>query len=61
MLVEESRVFQVVTFHALSLHHSELDQNRVLLDVMIIADEVDAQLMESVRCLTEPTLSEGVA
>jgi hypothetical protein len=33
----------------------------VLLDVMIIADEVDAQLVESVRCLTETTLSQGAA
>jgi hypothetical protein len=61
MLVEESRVFQVVTFHALSLHQSELDQSQVLLDVMIIADEVDAQLAESVRSLTGTKLSEGAA
>jgi hypothetical protein len=55
MLVEESRVFQVVTFHALGLYHRELDQNQVLLDVMIIADEVDAQLAESVRGLLGTT------
>jgi hypothetical protein len=61
MLIQESRVFQVVTFRTLDLHHSELDQNQVLLDVMIIADEVDAQLVESVRCLTETTLSQGAA
>jgi hypothetical protein len=61
MLIQESRVFQVVTFRTLDLHHSELDQNQVLLDVMIIADEVDAQLVESVRSLTGTTLSEGAA
>jgi hypothetical protein len=61
MLIQESRVFQVVTFRTLGLHCGELDQNEVLLDVMIIADEVDAQLIESVRCLTETTLSEGAA
>src|SRR5271155_842 len=49
MLIEESRVFQVVTFGTLHLHQSELDQNQLLLDVMAIADEVDAQLMETVR------------
>jgi hypothetical protein len=51
MLIEESRVFQVATFGALHLHQSELDQDQVLLDVMVIADEVDAQLMEAMRTL----------
>jgi hypothetical protein len=57
MLVEESRVFQVATFGTLQLHQSELDQKQVLLDVIIIADEVDAQLMETVRSLmgSKPT------
>jgi hypothetical protein len=51
MLIEESRVFQVATFSTLHLHQSELDQKQVLSDVMVIADEVDAQLMETVRSL----------
>ncbi len=51
MLVEESRVFQVATFGALRLHQNELDQSELLSDVMIIADEVDAQLAEAVRSL----------
>jgi hypothetical protein len=51
MLIEESRVFQVATFGTLHLHQSELDQSQLLLDVMVIADEVDAQLMETVRSL----------
>jgi len=51
MLIEESRVFQVATFGTLHLHKSELDQNQLLLDVMVIADEVDAQLKETVRSL----------
>jgi hypothetical protein len=50
MLVEESRLFQVVTFRTLHLHQGELDQNQLLLDVMVIADEVDLQLMQAVRC-----------
>jgi hypothetical protein len=49
MLIEESRVFQVATFGAFQLHQSELDQGQVLSEVMVIADEVDAQLMETVR------------
>jgi hypothetical protein len=56
MLIEESRVFQVATFSTLHLHQSELTQNQVLLDVMVIADEVDAQLMEAVRSLIGATL-----
>ena len=54
MLVEESRLFQVVTFHTLHLHQSELDQGQLLLDVMVIADEVDLQLMQAVRCWETP-------
>jgi hypothetical protein len=49
MLIEESRIFQVSTFNTLHLHQDELDQNQVLLDVMIIADEADRQLTETVR------------
>jgi hypothetical protein len=61
MLIEESRVFQVATFSTLHLHQSELDQNQVLLDVMVIADEVDAQLMETVRSLMGAQLAEAAA
>jgi hypothetical protein len=52
MLIAESRIFQVVTFRTLHLHQSELDQRRLLLDVMVIADEADGQLMGAVRSLT---------
>jgi hypothetical protein len=41
MLVEESRLFQVVRFHTLHLQQSELDQGQLMADVMVIADEVD--------------------
>ena len=54
MLVDESRLFQVVTFQALHLHQSELDHDQLLLDVMVIADEVDLQLMQAVRCWDRP-------
>ena len=53
MLIEESRVFQVATFGTLHLRHSELDHDNLLLDVMAIADEVEAQLMESTRSLVK--------
>ena len=61
MLIEESRVFQVATFSTLHLHQSELDQNQVLLDVMVIADEVDAQLVETVRSLMGAQLAGAAA
>jgi hypothetical protein len=61
MLIEESRVFQVVTFGTLHLHQSELDPNQILLGVMVIADEVDAQLMETVRSLIGSKLAGAAA
>jgi hypothetical protein len=61
MLIEESRVFQVATFGTLHLHQSELDPNQVLSDAMVIADEVDAQLMETVRSLMGAKLGEAAA
>ncbi len=60
MLIEESRVFQVTTFGTLHLHQSELDQSQVLLDVMLIADEADAQLKETVCSLMEAKLADSV-
>jgi hypothetical protein len=49
MLVEESRLFEVVTFEMLHLHESELDQDNLLSAVMVIADEADWQLGQAVR------------
>jgi hypothetical protein len=46
LLIEESRVFQADPFGTLHLHQSELDHDDLLLDVMVIAAEVDAQAME---------------
>jgi hypothetical protein len=51
LLVEESRAFQVATFTTLHLHQSELDRDQVLLDVIVIADEVDLQLAQSASSL----------
>jgi hypothetical protein len=49
MLVEESRIFEVSAFSTLHLHRSELDQTKTLLAVIIIADEADRQLTDTVR------------
>jgi hypothetical protein len=49
MLVEESRLLQVSLFETLHLHQNVLDSNKLLEDVMIIADECDAQLKHTVE------------
>jgi DNA-binding response OmpR family regulator len=47
MLVHESRILQVTIFGILQNNLNALDFSLVLLDVMTIADEVDAQLTQS--------------
>ena len=49
MLIEESRLFEIATFSTLHLHQSELNPRQVLSDIAVIADEVDAQLTDTVR------------
>lgn len=46
LAVEESRLLQVSIFSALNRSRKHLDFERVLADVVIIADEVDAQLKQ---------------
>ena len=47
MLVHESRILQVTIFGTLQRNLNSLDFSLVLPDVMTIADEVDAQLTQS--------------
>ena len=47
MLVHESRILQVTLFGTLQSNLSLLDFSLLLPDVMTIADEVDAQLTQS--------------
>ncbi len=54
MLVEESRLFEVVTFETLRLHRGELDQDKVLSAIVVIADEADLQLGQAMRCWETP-------
>jgi hypothetical protein len=57
MLVHESRILQVTLFGTLQDNINALDFSRLLPDVMTIADEVDAQLtqtMGSYMKLTKP-------
>jgi hypothetical protein len=47
MLIHESRILQVAIFGTLHKNLTKLDFNVLLPDVMIIADEVDAQLTQT--------------
>jgi hypothetical protein len=52
MLIHESRILQVTVFGTLYENLSMLDFNLLLPDVMIIADEVDAQLTQTMESFT---------
>jgi hypothetical protein len=61
MLIHESRILQVTIFGTLHENLSILDFNLLLPDVMIIADEVDAQLTQTMESFTNavPTSSKA--
>ena len=56
MLIHESRILQVTIFGALHKHLSVLDFNQLLPDVMVIADEVDSQLTQTMESFTDASL-----
>jgi len=49
MIVEESRMLQVSIFQTLQNNLSKVDFSLLLINVMVIADEVDWQLMQAIR------------
>jgi hypothetical protein len=49
-MVEESRLLQICVFTALHKSSVQLDFTKLLPDVVIIADEVDAQLKQQTMC-----------
>jgi hypothetical protein len=53
MLVHESRILQVTIFGTLQSNLNFLDFSLLLPDVMTIADEVDAQLTQSMDSYTK--------
>jgi DNA-binding response OmpR family regulator len=55
MLVHESRILQVTLFETLKDNMNVLDFSLLLADVMTIADEVDAQLTQTVDSYTKLT------
>jgi hypothetical protein len=52
MLIHESRILQVAIFGTLHKHLTALDFDLLLPDVMIIADEVDSQLTQTMDAFT---------
>jgi hypothetical protein len=50
LAVEESRLLQVSIFSMLHKNVQRLDINKLLPDVVTIADEVDAQLKQQILC-----------
>jgi hypothetical protein len=54
MLIHESRILQVTIFGTLHENLTVLDFNVLLPDVMIIADEVDAQLTQTMDAFSKP-------
>jgi hypothetical protein len=59
MLIHESRILQVTIFGTLHNHLSMLDLNLLLPDVMIIADEVDAQLTQTMDAFSKAETKTG--
>jgi hypothetical protein len=50
MMIEESRLLQVCVFTTLHKSATQLDFSKLLPDIAIIADEVDAQLKQQTVC-----------
>ncbi len=53
MIVQESRILQVSIFETIQLNLSAVDFSLVLPDVMLIADEVDSQLAQTIDSYLE--------
>jgi hypothetical protein len=50
LIVDESRLLEIAIFSTLHKHVRNLEFSTLLLDVVTIADELDAQLKEQVLC-----------
>jgi len=61
MLIHESRILQVTVFGTLHNNLSLLDFGVLLPDVMIIADEVDSQLTQTMESFTSSTPTTATA
>jgi len=57
MIVEESRILQVSIFTTLHDNLASTDCHDIMLDVAMIADEVDSQLKQSIIGFAEPLVA----
>jgi hypothetical protein len=58
MVVDESRILQVCIFSTLHKNQNRLEFSKLLPDVVIIADEVDAQLKQQALCFLPGNVAE---
>ena len=61
MLVEESRMLQASIFQTLQRNMANIDSSVLLIEVMTIADEIDAQVGQAIASYTRETLHAGSA
>jgi hypothetical protein len=59
MVVDESRILQVSIFSTLHKNEHRVTFNKLLPDVVTIADEVDAQLKQQILCFLPAKLTEN--
>lgn len=60
MMVEESRVLQVCIFNTLQNNLVSIDFSVLLIGVMTIADEVDAQLSQAMKSYIAESLADAL-
>jgi hypothetical protein len=61
MMVEESRMLQVSIFQTLKLNQMRLDQDVLIDDVMMLADEVDSRLAQAMTSYVIEAEGDGAA
>jgi hypothetical protein len=60
MMVEESRMLQITIFDTLQRNLATIDFSAVLIGVMTIADEIDAQLSQAMKAYSEESVSDSL-
>jgi YesN/AraC family two-component response regulator len=61
MMVEESRMLQVSVFQTLQNNLASIDFSVLLIGVMTIADEIDSQLSQAMKCYVAESAADGLA
>jgi hypothetical protein len=61
MLVQEARILELSLYETIQRNIARLDFRRVLPDIMVIADEVDSQLTQTIDSFLKDTRGAAVA